>query len=662
MTLGRRSTILLAVAFLAGFACLGIIQATRSAATWDEFFHLSAGYAASTRGDYRIGSDHLPLQRIWAALPLMAMKDIRFISDPKPDSDAYLDRKNAIEVTAPYRFLYLDNDTERLLHPARLMNVLLGILLGILVFRWADKMYGSFAALAALLLYCLEPNILAHSSLVTTDFGITCFFFGTAYYLWRLSRKVTWGNAAGLTLFFALAQVSKFTALLLGPIVLVLLLIRTFREEPWPVEVGQARSLNTRRSRSAIPLIMVLLLVAASFTAVWAAYQFHYDSTPVGSIRLEDQGAPASDSAITAIAQWANEHHLLPRAYVEGFLASQQHTSLRISFLCGQLSLTGWWYYFPLAFLVKTPLALLILMAGGLVLFFRHRRPLMQDGMFLFVPIVIYLGFIMTSRYNIGFRHILPITPLAILLAAKCFATPLPPLGRWGALAALLVAGLEAATIHPHPLSFFNALVGGPRNGYRVLVDSNLDWGQDLKELKSWQEQARNRYPGQTMYLSYFGSAPPDYYGIQAELLPGYGNYQLTKQNHIGPLQGGIYCISASMLECVYVPFPGQWCVPYEGLYQDTLAQIRILESTSNDPPEARAKLIKEYGENYWNEQLNRFQHLRFSRLCSALRQREPDDRIGYSIFIYVLTDQEVQAAIFGPPAGLTAAAGIKGQ
>src|SRR5439155_900614 len=132
---------------------------------------------------------------------------------------------------------------DRMLTAARFMIVTLGVVLGVLLFCWAQELFGLFPATIVLALYCLEPNILAHSSLVTTDLGVTCFIFGTVYFLWRTTRKISVGNLVGLTAFFTLAQISKYSALLLGPIVPLLLVIAASRNRAWPVTIGSAPEL-----------------------------------------------------------------------------------------------------------------------------------------------------------------------------------------------------------------------------------------------------------------------------------------------------------------------------------------------------------------------------------------------------------------------------------
>jgi len=216
-----RTTIVLCV-FAVVFSVLTVGSYTQKSATVDEPQHLTAGYTALRLCDYRLDPEHPPFLRLWAALPLLAMPDVQL------DTNA-VSWQTGQGWDFSHHFLYEINDADHLLYRARFMIVVLGMVLGVLVFSWAQELFGFWTAAMVLALYCLEPNILAHSGLVTTDLGVTCFIFGALYFLWRLTRMLNFGNAVGLLVFFALAQVSKFSGLVLGPIVVLLLVLRLLR-------------------------------------------------------------------------------------------------------------------------------------------------------------------------------------------------------------------------------------------------------------------------------------------------------------------------------------------------------------------------------------------------------------------------------------------------
>ena len=221
------------------------------------------------------------------------------------------------------------------------------------------------------------------------------------------------------------------------------------------------------------------------------AFRYAPSTTPGWVFALHDN--PAVQRAVPSIAAlvgWIDSYHLLPNAFSEGFLHGQGLVQGRPSFLAGSYSNFGWWYYFPIAFLIKTPLALLALFFMGVVSSVRRGRLLSLDGeAFLVVPIVLFLGVAMTSTLNIGLRHILPIYPFVIVLAVVACTRARRRQGeaRTGDLRRCCwrLALLEFASVYPNNLAFFNRAVGGPSNGFRYLADSNLDWGQDLKPLEA---------------------------------------------------------------------------------------------------------------------------------------------------------------------------------
>lgn len=487
-------TIVAVSLLLACFVFLTIHATVRQSATWDEPQHLTAGYAALTHRDYRIDYEHPPLARMWAALPLALSSRVHFdTGNPW--------WRNGPQWFFCHDFLYRDNDADTLLNRARFMIALLGVLLGLLLFYWAREWFGVVPAFVVLALYCLEPNLLAHAGLVTTDFGLTCFAFGTVYFLWRLTQHFTAGNAAGTIGFFALALATKFTAVLLLPVVTVLLLLDAWRHRRWKRAAG-----------------VFLGILAAGYLAIWAVYGFRYEAKTTPDKFLSEFSADPriqqASPTLTGITRWITQHRLLPEAYAEGFLLSQAKAQTRGAYLAGNYSATGWWYYFPVAILIKTPLSVLAVACAGIALVVARWR---GRAVFALVPVGVFLGAAMAAHINIGLRHVLPIYPFLLLLAGGAVAAVWASRWKAAAVGVLLLAAAELASVYPHCLAAFNWSVGGPSQGDRYLVDSNLDWGQDLKGLKRWME---SRGVGH-INLSYFGTADPAYYRINCTYLPG---------------------------------------------------------------------------------------------------------------------------------------------
>jgi 4-amino-4-deoxy-L-arabinose transferase-like glycosyltransferase len=539
-------------AFTVAFLTLTISSYTQKSATWDEPQHLTAGYLALKAHDYRTDPEHPPFVRMWAALPLLAMPDIKV--DPRfIDRIPPLDWVGEQQFVFSHNFMYVANNADRMLYAGRFMIVLLGVLLGVLVFSWVREWLGFGPAVIALAFYSVEPNILAHSSLVTTDFGATCFFFGTLYFLWRTARTLSVGNLIGLALFLSLSVISKFSALVLGPTVLMLLATRVVRATPWVCRIGQSKEIASRTTKALVATVIVVLLFLASWGMIWTVYGFRY--VPCASVawRFHLDHEPSVLQQTPSLAKtvgWIDSHRFLPNVYTEGFLLGQAKAQIRGAFLAWRYSLAGWWYYFPAAFLIKTPVSLILLFIGGLVVCAKRWRTLLQDEAFLLLPIACYLAPAMAAKLNIGLRHILPIYPFVLLLAALC-ATELLKGKQKGARALLVVLSLlwlfEFARAYPHYLAFFNQFVGGPRNGYEYLADSNLDWGQDLKSLKRWM----NNNNVQHINLAYFGTADPAYYKIQCTIMPG--SEYFAESLFKGLQLPGYVAVSTTILDGVYL-------------------------------------------------------------------------------------------------------------
>jgi hypothetical protein len=508
----RTETVL--VTFSVVFIALAVNSYVRESGTSDEASHLTAGYAALTLGDYRIDAEHPPLVRMWAAAPLLFTPGITF------NTNCYSwQARNFWEFS--HEFVYSQADADGLLNRGRFMIVLLGVLLGWLVFFWARELFGFWPAATVLGLYATEPNILAHSGLVTTDLGVTCFFFGTIYFLWRTSRELTAGNLLGLVVFFALAQVTKFSALLFAPIVALLLMIRVCRPDAWGSRIGRLAEYSRRTQKLGVAFLLMLLLAAGSYFTIWGSMGFRYRPAPshVDPDPLMRTKSSVTESVprLSAAINWIDRHEWLPNAYSQGFLLGQAKAQVRPTFLMGQFSDTGWWYYFPMAFLFKTPVSTLALFGIGLALCAIARKTILQNEIWFLIPLAMYLAVAMMSHVNIGLRHILPIYPFVLLACGKPISALQSRVPGRLLLLLLVVPTLELATVYPHCLAFFNQLSGGPRHGYMLLADSNIDWGQDLKGLKQWMEKNHVQH----INLGYWGTADPAYYHIYCTYLPG---------------------------------------------------------------------------------------------------------------------------------------------
>jgi 4-amino-4-deoxy-L-arabinose transferase-like glycosyltransferase len=480
--LSRRNESQIALLFITAFLLLFFLQGwffiRANSQTVDEAAHLAAGYSYLVTGDFRLDSEHPPLLKAFQALPLLLFLRLPF----NPDPQLWLE-KDAFGIG--YEWLYKSGvSADRLLFFSRLANLSLGVFLIALMGWWAYRLWGGWAASLAAALGSLEPNFVAHSGLVTTDIGVTLFILLTVYLLWEYVSRPSWPLLLATGLAFGLALLSKFSALILLPIIFCILSALILSGEDVHFLPPGANTANIRKNILAAAVLFALVLVIAAFTI------------PLGY-------------AVKGFKTWISGLELLWSLNKDG----------RQSFFLGDYSREGWWNYFIVAFLIKTPIGTLLLIIASLILY-RAGKPLSRgDSFFLFLPPLVIFLLTTRAKINLGLRHVLPVYPFLFLLASR-LATFIPT--RRGLMisaisGALLFTAGSVLRIAPHQLAYFNEFVGGPDHGYRYLSDSNLDWGQDLKGLKAYMVKEKL----EIIYLSYFGSASPSYYGIRYQYAPG---------------------------------------------------------------------------------------------------------------------------------------------
>jgi hypothetical protein len=551
---------LLAVAVGAAlYIGLAVDAMRQTSATYDEPAHLSAAWTHLNLHDYRLSPDHPPLVQSLAAVPL-------FFLDVKMDTTDEAWAEHAIWRFAR-RWLYHWNDAGRLLFWGRLSIVLLAAALAVAIFLWTRARFGPPAALVALFLAVLSPDLLAHGQLVTTDLGAAAFMFLAVVAFDAALQRTSPGRVllAGVALGAALA--TKLSALGLGPILLALALARLVDPRPLVLRFGPERPVEGRAARAAVLAGLLLALLPLAVTVIWAAYGFQrsFGADPGLAASFPWDALRASHPLVHGSVRVARDLGLLPDPYLFGFLRFFEHSEARRAFLLGQLSATGFPHFFLVSFAVKTPLPLLALLL--LAVFGRGRDAARPGALAVaWIPLLVYAALTQTRGLNIGHRHLLPLYPFVFVVAGAAGAWLPRRLGRAGAL---LLAGLLAwyawgtLRVHPHPLAYFNETVGGPANGWRVLVDSSLDWGQDLARVEPWMRcHGFRRYK-----LSYFGSASPAYHGITGEMLPGYSSPRVPRvTREVSP--GDVLAVSATNLQGIYI----------EDDDQPLMARIRQME------------------------------------------------------------------------------------
>jgi hypothetical protein len=539
----RREVLAVAVG-VALYVGLAVDGMRRTSATYDEPAHLSAAWTHVALHDYRLSPDHPPLVHSLAAAPLLLV-GVRMDS-----GDEYW-RQHLIWGFAR-RWLYRWNDAGTLLFLGRLPIVLLGASLVVALVLWTRTRFGAGAAAVALVLAALSPDLLAHGQLVTTDMGAAACVFLSVVAFDALLRRTTWPRLllSGAAVGAALA--TKFSALGLGPILLALALARLADPRPIVLRLGRERSVEGKAARAVALGGLLAAHLPVALLVIWAAYGFQrsFGADPGLSASFPWDALQATNPLVHGAVRAARDWGLLPEPWLFGFLRFFEHSEARRAFLLGRLSDTGFPHFFLVTFAVKTPLPLL----GLLLLALAGRgRDQARPGALAaaWLPLVVYAALTTTRGLNIGHRHLLPLYPF-VFVVAGCAGAWLPRrFGRKGAVLLGALLGWYAwgtLRVHPHPLAYFNETVGGPSNGWRVLVDSSLDWGQDLTRVEPWM-----REHGVTRYkLSYFGTASPEYHGVTGEMLPSYTAPRLPRvTREIVP--GDVLAVSATNLQGVYI-------------------------------------------------------------------------------------------------------------
>jgi len=518
---GRCSVIYVGL-FIVVFSLLSITSLLQKSPTVDEPVHLFAGYSYLKWGDFRANPEHPPLAKLWAALPLMILdlKDSRgaspsweLIPESSPDSPH--------TVAVAGKMLFRDNDADTLFFYAKLQMVFIALLMGYFIYRWSNEIFGSLGAAAALFLYCLDPNILAHSQIVHTDIAFTTLFFIGTYGFWRLLQKLSWPHLAWTALLFGLAAVTKYAYFSIFLVWGTLALWRVASREPMQLRLGSQRVMSERWKKAAWIGAIFLCCLVTAYLLIWVCYGFRYDAVAGGSRPLSMAEQLPDHYYLRALVTGLIRYRLFPEAWIYGQLYVFNNLQ-REAYLMGAYSERGFLLYFPIALAVKTPLPTLLLFAGSIALCV-SRVEFRVRAAFLMIPIVIYFALGIWSRINIGLRHILPIYPFIFVLAGATAAElwrSKVSLKRGSVVAFGLWSLWSMLGSYPDFLAYFNELVGGRYNGYRFLLDSNLDWGQDLKGLKRWMDDNQVAKI-QFLYFGFHDIAEPRYYGIDAVYLPG---------------------------------------------------------------------------------------------------------------------------------------------
>jgi hypothetical protein len=469
---------------LAGACALFLVQGWLSllqkGPAYDEVAHLGAAHDYVSRRVHVLNVEHPPLVKHIVGFALAPLRlEGRAPAPPLPGT---------LDIAAHWRaeqwlcgkalLVDLNGDRmQRILTVSRTAILLGCVPLLICLGLWVRYAIGPAAALVTLWLAAFSPNLLANAQLIHTDFTLTVFVTLTLAQLWRMRGAFDWSGAAALGLLWGLAMSTKYSGVLLGPIMAAVAVVDTLRRRNQPTQSDAAPVQSDRAKR---------LLHWAAVGAVATAVAAVAVSLCTGRF---DPG------------WWIRGQSTLFKGLVPGYER----------YCAGVFSADGFWHYFLLALVVKLPLAAIILMAIGVIGLLRLEPSRRADMLiFILLPAALYFGCASATRMNLGIRYVLPVFPLLFALGGLG--------GQWLwsqriagriLLVALLAAHAgESLWRAPGQMGFFNVAAGGPRRGHHWLDDSNVDWGQDLPAVSEWRSDLLNREPDAEVVILHFGYFP----------------------------------------------------------------------------------------------------------------------------------------------------------
>lgn len=528
--LGRRGNLhprsAIPFVLLAVFAMQSFWFIQTQSMTYDEPAHIIAGVDAWRHGRFELWNDQPPLGRLWFTLPIRNL-DSQFTWRQMPNG---------------YRVESMVPGPEDMAARTRPMGTLLGLILGIVLWFAARRLFSEGTANVALALFVFTPSLIAHYSVATTDGIGTLFIFLVAYQLVRWRHKPSWLQTILLGISLGGLLLAKFYAPPLVLLALVLMLV--LKPEGAALRPAQW---NWK------PMLVALVL---ALVTLWAGYFFH-----VSHLKVAD-GQVTATFPNRGLKTWATKSHahinmIVPAGeFFEGLreVALSNHRG-RPAWFFGRIYPTGGVkLYYPAAIVLKWPTILIALILASLLMGIRRVCRAPGDLLVMCAFALVFLFFAIQSKYDIGERHILPLYPFALLIAGSMWehVKALPAkIGFdvhtwWGVrtinfniVALLLVLALNAADalrVAPDYLTYFNILVR-PQNSWHYLTDSNLDWGQGLISLRDYEWQ----HPREQLHLAYFGSVNPALYGVRATPLA-------PEEHGTGKVVVGATCLSGQVL------------------------------------------------------------------------------------------------------------------
>jgi hypothetical protein len=502
---------------LTAHGAIGVHSLRQHNVTVDEGGHILAGVLAWEQGRLDFYPVNPPLVRGLVALPAVASRPTLSPSVSWTVSPDWVPQHH--EFMEDNRTRYME-----MVFRARYVLVAMSVLGAWLTYRWSTQLFGSAAGLVGLSLWAFCPNILAWAGVCTVDLGATVLGLAAVYAFRQYLRgpgplTATWAGAV-----LGLALLSKFTLLVLYPVFFVIGLAAWLTNRP------RIRFVNSLAGGAEFTVIVVVSLLVVKM-----GYGFEGAGRALGDLPFRSRSLGKLVETRWVRATWIARCPVpLPEGFLLGLDEQMRQADAGFpAYLRGRWQHGGWWYYYLYALGVKLPLGTLCLVALGgalLVCARRCRAPLIEE-LLLWLPAAA-IGLLISSETGINshLRYVLPMFPFLFIATSRVGQLLVGPWKRSagrrcaGPLvgAALVTAALAwnvtgVVRIHPHYLSYFNELAGGPENGWQHLLESNIDWGQDLLFLKAWVDRHPDVEP---LGLAYYGGMDPHLLGLRYRLPP----------------------------------------------------------------------------------------------------------------------------------------------
>jgi 4-amino-4-deoxy-L-arabinose transferase-like glycosyltransferase len=628
----RRLAPLMLLALYVGLALTAVLS---KGPAYDEPAHMVGGYSYWTENDYRLLPESGNWSQRWIALPLVLSNQAEAV----PRGPAW----RTSDVWALGDWLIAGNPSgfDRLLVLSRMMVLLAGLVLGLTVFVLTRRVAGPTAGLVGLTLFVFSPTMLSHGGLATADLMSALTLLVATWAFWRALHDGSTFSLLRSCLLMAIAVLTKFSGILLAPIAVSLVVLR----------LTPGRSLTTGHALTAGRLGLIAAThVMVGLLFVWGSFGFrHASNHTTGDFdrhRVEWASLEGASPTLDSGLSWARRTGILPEAFIYGLAHSLRNTADRPSFFRGDVSTRGSAWFFPYAFAAKSTVPVLLISMAALVIIGCRVVGGNGNAIYNYLPfvvlIVVCFGAAVSSGLNIGHRHLLPIYPPLFIvagglvggLAASCWQSARTRTAM-GIVLVILLAWHAGAAIRaaPHFLAYFNEPAGGPARGYKNLVDSSLDWGQDLPFLTSWLGE--NNPAGEPVHLAYFGVDHPGRYLPSVEVLPS--RIPLA----ISQFGAGLYVVSATVLQSVHLPTPGEWRAEYDEHLRGLEHNVKLFEAAKSDSLQ-RERLEAAVPPDFWPRTFQEFNLVRLAKLTASLRNREPLANIAGTMLVYRLTRADV--------------------